>query len=194
MSNETVFYVFGGALVAAAVIVAALGLRLPSFPGSRAMLTLTIAVFAVLVGGTTTFAVLNAEDEQEAREAEEAEGTTGEKPAEEPSGQEQPSGETGTTGPASQLKVAADPTGQLAYVQKSLSTKAGAVEITLTNDSPVGHDVCIEDSTGGELGCSDVVTGGTAAVSATVEAGQYTYYCSVDGHQAAGMEGTLSVK
>ena len=88
MSNETLFYVFGGALVAAAVIVTALGLRLPSFPGSRAVLTLTIAVFAVLVGGTTMFAVLNAEDEQEAREAEEAEGTTAETPSEKPSGQE----------------------------------------------------------------------------------------------------------
>jgi uncharacterized cupredoxin-like copper-binding protein len=36
--------------------------------------------------------------------------------------------------------------------------------------------------------------GGKSVATATLKAGQYTFYCSVDGHEAAGMTGTLTVK
>ena len=39
-----------------------------------------------------------------------------------------------------------------------------------------------------------VQNGGTSQFSATFSAGNYTYYCSVDGHRQAGMQGTLTVK
>ena len=34
----------------------------------------------------------------------------------------------------------------------------------------------------------------TATAVGELEAGDYTFYCSVDGHRDAGMEGTLTVK
>ena len=39
-----------------------------------------------------------------------------------------------------------------------------------------------------------VTNGGTSTVTATLKAGTYEFYCSVDGHEAAGMKGTLTIK
>jgi uncharacterized cupredoxin-like copper-binding protein len=36
--------------------------------------------------------------------------------------------------------------------------------------------------------------GKTSTVTADLKAGTYKFYCSVDGHRAAGMEGTLTVR
>ncbi len=64
------------------------------------------------------------------------------------------------------------------------------MDIQFTNDSPVPHDVTIE----GE-GSSDVISGGTTTdlKIADLPAGTYTYFCSVPGHEQAGMKGTLTV-
>jgi mono/diheme cytochrome c family protein len=71
--NETLFYALGIGLVAIAVLVAAIGLRFDKFPASKGVLVLGTAAFATLVVATAAFAWLNAEDEQEHREAELAE-------------------------------------------------------------------------------------------------------------------------
>ena len=39
-----------------------------------------------------------------------------------------------------------------------------------------------------------VKDGGTSTVEAEVQAGEYTFYCSVPGHREGGMEGTLTVE
>ena len=70
MSDETLFFVFGAVLVAAALVVSLGGLRTTSFPPSRAVLLGAVALFAGLVLATTAFALLNARDEQEQRRAE----------------------------------------------------------------------------------------------------------------------------
>ena len=70
MSNQTVFFIVGPALVAAALIVAFLGVRSDRFPGSRALQIGATAVFAVLVVTTMAFAWRNAADEQTERDAE----------------------------------------------------------------------------------------------------------------------------
>jgi uncharacterized cupredoxin-like copper-binding protein len=38
-----------------------------------------------------------------------------------------------------------------------------------------------------------VIGGGRSTVTATLKAGTYTFYCSVPGHEQAGMRGTLTV-
>jgi mono/diheme cytochrome c family protein len=68
--NETLFFVLGSSLVVAAIVVAAIGLRSESFPGSKALLIGATTLFATLVVATGAFAWLNAEDEQDHREAE----------------------------------------------------------------------------------------------------------------------------
>jgi plastocyanin len=91
------------------------------------------------------------------------------------------------------ISLAADPS-QLAFTQTSLSAPAGKDTIEFDNPSATGHDVCVEDSSGNELGCSDVIEQSKTSLSLDLKPGTYTYFCSVPGHQDAGMEGTLTVK
>jgi plastocyanin len=94
---------------------------------------------------------------------------------------------------AAAVSVQADPTGQLAYVQKTLSAPAGKVTFTFTNDSPVPHDFAIESGED-ELGVTKQISGGASEdLTVTLKPGEYTYYCTVPGHEAAGMKGTLTV-
>jgi plastocyanin len=104
-------------------------------------------------------------------------------------------GTTGASGGAGGvIKVEADPGGDLAFVQKSLTGKAGKNTIEFTNDSSLPHDVKIEEK-GKEIGGTDVVTGGTAKATVQLDAGEpYVFFCSVPGHRQAGMEGKLTVK
>lgn len=98
------------------------------------------------------------------------------------------------SGDAEVLDLAADTSGALAYDTDELDAKAGNVAIAFTNDSPVGHDVVVEQD-GTEVGRGDVITGGSETVALNnLKAGDYTYYCSLPGHREAGMEGTLKVK
>ena len=53
------------------------------------------------------------------------------------------------------LNLAADPSGQLAYDKTELSAKAGKVTLDFTNESPIGHNVVIEDSSGKEIASTD---------------------------------------
>ncbi|HEU5141597.1 MAG TPA: hypothetical protein VFU04_00405, partial [Solirubrobacterales bacterium] len=62
MDNETLFYVCGIVLAISAVVVSFLGLKVENFPGRAGAL---VAIwFIALVGGTTTLAVLHAQDEK----------------------------------------------------------------------------------------------------------------------------------
>jgi len=73
--DETLFYILGLALVALALVASFAGLRSEKFPPTRPLLLGGIAVFALLVLATATFAWRQAEDEQTEREAELAEAT-----------------------------------------------------------------------------------------------------------------------
>lgn len=68
MNNGTAFYILGLGLVAAALIVSFVGLRFNKFPTSRTLLIGGVAVFALLVAGTTTFAWRHAVDDQHERD------------------------------------------------------------------------------------------------------------------------------
>jgi len=68
MDNETLFYIVGPALAVSAVVFAFIGLRFESFPGRFA--PLVALWFIVLVGATTTFAVLHSKDEEVKKEQE----------------------------------------------------------------------------------------------------------------------------
>ena len=97
------------------------------------------------------------------------------------------------SGAAQTLKLAADASGALKFDKTSLSAKAGKVEIVMTNPSSTPHNVGVDGNGVDEDG--PVVQGGkTSTVTADLKAGTYKFYCSVDGHRAAGMEGTLTVR
>ena len=107
-------------------------------------------------------------------------------------------GESATTsagggGGGSTVKISADPSGALKFEQTSVEATAGKVTIDFTNDSSISHDVKIEGN-GVEGEGTDQVTGGSTSATLDLQPGTYTFYCSVDGHRAAGMEGQLVVK
>jgi plastocyanin len=195
--DETLFYVFGIALVVSAFGVAFVGLRWTGFPTTRLAVAGLVAYFVALVAATTTFAVLNARDEQNKREAEEA-AAAAEQQASSGGGETTATTTTttggGAAGKATTLKLSAE-TDTIAYDTTKLSAKrAGQVTIDFDNPSQVPHDVCLEGSNGDEIGCSETISQGTASLSDDLDAGKYTFYCSVDGHREAGMEGTLTVE
>jgi plastocyanin len=87
------------------------------------------------------------------------------------------------------LTIPADPNGQLAFVNKTATGKAGKITIDMPNTSGTPHDIAIDGK-----GAGKVVPRGTSTFTATFAPGKYTYYCQVPGHRQAGMVGTLTVK
>ena len=92
------------------------------------------------------------------------------------------------------VSVEADPSGQLAYTQTSLTANAGSDTIDFNNPASIPHNVTIEDSSGKTVGATDTITGSTTSTTVDLKPGTYTFFCSVDSHEQAGMEGTLTVK
>ena len=203
MDNETLFYIAGGALAVSAVVCALLGVRVEKFPGRAA--PIVALWFIALVGATTTFAVLHAQDEKEHEEstlsaaseeseAEEAEVVDegGEGGGSNAAGEKQPATGGKSKAPGGTVKLAADPT-TIAFDTTSLESKPGKVTIDFSNPSSIEHDVAIEQD-GKELAVSETITEGETSVSADLAPGTYTFLCTVPGHAEAGMEGTLTVK
>ena len=62
----------------------------------------------------------------------------------------------------------------------ALSAVAGEVEFTLVNSGAVEHDLRIEEA--GDTEVAFAAPGETATGSIELEAGTYTYHCSVPGH------------
>ena len=198
MSNETLFFVCGIALAVCAVVVSFIGLRVKGFPGKAG--PLVALVFAVLIGATTTFAVLHAKDEDKAKAAElskadeEVEEEESGSPAEGNEGKEKPAPkpEAGSKGPGGTLQLAASPT-DIAFDKTSLSSKPGKVTIDFDNPAALEHNVAIEQN-GKQIAISETLAEGKTSVSAELAPGTYTFLCTVPGHAEAGMEGTLTVK
>jgi plastocyanin len=94
-------------------------------------------------------------------------------------------------GASSSIKLAADPSGKLAFDTKTLTAKAGKVTIHFTNASSVPHAVDLEGQ--GVDKETKVITKGAATLTAKLAPGKYEFFCPVDGHRMAGMQGTLTV-
>ncbi|MGZ8667352.1 MAG: plastocyanin/azurin family copper-binding protein [Solirubrobacterales bacterium] len=198
MTDETIFYILGITLTVSALVVSFLGIRNESFPGS--LFPLLAAYFTLLVAGTMTFAVLNAEtnttertENQEAAKELFGSGNAVAATASEtaaPSAPEKPPEKA--KGPGGTVKLAADPT-ELLYDTKKLSSKPGKVAIDFENPAQIEHDVAI--AKGKEvLGKTDLIAQGKTSTTVELPAGTYTFFCTVPGHREAGMVGALQVK
>jgi uncharacterized cupredoxin-like copper-binding protein len=92
------------------------------------------------------------------------------------------------------LKVSAARDGGLSFDQTKLDAKAGAVTITFDNPGPSGNEHGVAVKGGGVDEVGPVVgPARKATLELDLRAGDYTFYCPVDGHEQAGMIGTLSV-
>jgi uncharacterized cupredoxin-like copper-binding protein len=98
----------------------------------------------------------------------------------------------GGGGAASTVKLTADPGGALKFNTTKLSAKAGKVTVVMDNPSQTPHAVEVEGK--GVEQETKTLTGGTAKMTVDLKPGKYEFYCPVDGHRQAGMEGTLTVQ
>jgi plastocyanin len=171
------FHILGSLLAIWAVVVTALGLRREDFPRSRGQAWLAGTTSVVLAVGTIGAAIITGALEEE--EEGEAAG--------------EPASEAAPAGGGRELRLAADPSGQLAFDKSALEAKAGAVTIAMRNASSIPHDVSLEGGGVDEKG-KVVRQGGTSTVEAELKPGSYTFYCSVAGHRQGGMEGKLTVR
>jgi plastocyanin len=92
------------------------------------------------------------------------------------------------------LSIAANPTGELKFETSSLTAKAGSVSIAFTNAAPLEHNLTIASSSGAVVGATPTFQGGSKTLTVNLKPGTYKFYCTVPGHRAAGMEGTLTVR
>ena len=94
-------------------------------------------------------------------------------------------------GVSSVVRVTAAQSG-LRYTTSSLRAKAGRIEIAFRNPSMLPHNVVLEQGET-ELGGTKTITHASAKAFVTLKRGVYHFYCSVPGHEDAGMSGTLTV-
>jgi uncharacterized cupredoxin-like copper-binding protein len=74
-------------------------------------------------------------------------------------------------------------------VLPSTSLKAGKVTFDVKNDGKIPHDLAIK----GGAKTSLIQPGGSAQLTVTLKPGKYHLYCSVPGHEAAGMKVDVTV-
>jgi mono/diheme cytochrome c family protein len=92
-----------------------------------------------------------------------------------------------------QLKIDADPSGALAFTAAKAIAKGGALTLLMANQASIQHDISVKGSGVNKQG-PRVGKGGTSKLSITLKPGKYEFYCSVPGHEAGGMKGTLTVR
>jgi plastocyanin len=206
--DGSVFFYVGGALVLAAVVLSAIGIRShETFPPSRGVMAIAIVAFVVLVVGATSAAVVNAREEQDNRRHDQAEEAAqaaeavnaGEAPAA-PNGAQPPppgpaqenAGAPPGTGATTELAVTSPEDGSLVFDPAGLVARAGTITINYANPSPVPHSIAIE-AAGEIVDQSDPITDGDTSVTAELSPGKYIYFCTVPGHREAGMQGNLTV-
>ena len=186
--SKAPFFISAGVLVAWALLVSAVGIRSTKFPASKVQGVAAITISAALVALTAVMAVVTAKTPPPAPPYETGVVTNGVGPAFTPvNATAKP-----TTGP---IPLAANPTGQLAYNTTALTAASSNVTIEFTNKSPLPHNVTIANAGGKVLGATPTFHGGTRTLSrSSCRLGTYTFYCSVPGHEEAGMKGTLVVR
>ena len=184
-SSKVAFFIASGVLVAWAVLVSTLGIRNERFVTAGVQGRAIMGITAVLVVVTATMGVVTAKSP----------------PAVPPySAGPNPNGVAAPFTPVSAaptngpLAIAADPQGSLKYTATTLLASSSHVTIDFTNKSPLGHNMTIANAAGKVLGATPTFSGATKTLSLNLPPGTYTFYCSVPGHEAAGMKGTLTVR
>ena len=69
------------------------------------------------------------------------------------------------------------------------SFKAGQITFVAKNDGKIPHDLAVKE-TGDKT--KEIPPGGTAALKVNLKPGKYELYCTIPGHEAAGMKLTIT--
>lgn len=75
-----------------------------------------------------------------------------------------------------------------------LAVEGTTVTIDVVNDGPTPHNLSVRNADGEVLmATADLSTGEAETITADLEPGEYTIFCSLGGHESLGMSGTLTV-
>jgi uncharacterized cupredoxin-like copper-binding protein len=170
----------------------------PDYPG-RGLLAFVVVAFVFFFGMLTAVEVFGAEDKHQAEAAAEtttAEATTTEQTTTAEATTTQPTTTAETT--TQESTTAAKPAATKVQVSEtefkitlgSTDLKAGEITFEVKNDGSIPHDLAIK-GTGDKT--KEIPAGGTAALKVTLKPGKYELYCSVPGHEAAGMKLNVTI-
>ena len=100
------------------------------------------------------------------------------------------------SGGGSSVKLTAEESSGFKFDKKTATARAGTVTLTLDNPSgnQAPHAIAVEGNGVDKDGTPVQPGQGTSKISVKLKAGKYEFYCPVDGHKQAGMEGKLTVK
>lgn len=77
----------------------------------------------------------------------------------------------------------------------SLSVSETILTVAVTSSGPTPHNFTIRDAADQRVaGTEDLSTGESTTLTAELEAGEYTFFCALAGHESLGMRGTLTVR
>ena len=168
----------------------------PDYPG-RGLLAFIVVAFVFFFGMLTAVEVFGAESKHKG-EAAAAETTTTTAATTTTTQQTTTRAAVGQTSTASTTTTTAKPAAATVPVSEkefkialaSTALKVGDITFVAKNDGRIPHDLAIK-------GTSDktklIQPGGTAELKVTLKAGTYELYCSVPGHEAAGMKLNITV-
>ena len=93
------------------------------------------------------------------------------------------------------VTAAAGAAGLAGLAMTKLKAPPGPVRLVLTNNSDLAHNVALRGPKLAKPRLGKIVGKGKKSVVsfASLPPGRYTFYCSVFGHEAGGMKGTLTV-
>lgn len=102
-------------------------------------------------------------------------------------------GTTGSSEPAEggESTVTVEALDSLEFDSDSYTATAGEITFVYENDGSLPHTLLVEGVDADEF---KLEVGDTDEGTVELEAGEYTLYCDVPGHQSAGMEASLTVE
>jgi plastocyanin len=163
----------------------------PDFPGRRHLrlfIAVTVILFIAMLAAVEVFAREEEEEPREEAAAETAPPAEAEPPAPPPA---EPAPPPAAAPEETTLENPADDS-ELRFARSSLESPAGTITLVMENPSPLEHNIAVRGDGVDERG-EVVGQGQESRVTVELEAGEYEFYCSVPGHDEAGMNGTLTV-
>jgi plastocyanin len=189
-----VYFVLGSILVAWGLSLAILGLLREDFPPGGSVGRVLVGVTVLLVVGTLTALLATTEREHPREEAaaeaaelkkEEQKDKSGGPSAEQPTAPASPKPSAKTV-PVTEKEFSIALAG-------SKSLKAGSYTFDVLNQGKIQHDLTI-DGDGVKKKKTKLIDGGKSSkLSVKLKPAKYKFYCSVPGHEQAGMKVNVTV-
>ena len=189
----------GLALVAALVIVFSLASALlvprthPGFPGRRGLpvfVVVTVALFVAMLGAVEVFAREHQEGPERERTSEAGITSSEDENEEVLGGENRPPGTTSPGRPARTIRVSGT---EFKFKLSNANLSPGTYRFELKNDGQVVHNLVIEGPGVDKTSTPVIESGETSSLTVALVSGTYTFYCSVPGHEDAGMKVEVDV-